>query len=149
MSETVTKKAKVNNLVVLKKALKCIEGAEYLGIGRYDLYSSSHTGHGVQLPGWRYPVIFDFQTQEAPMDQYEENNFSWGPPEVWDKFSQEYAAANAEVSQMAMGVKPQDIQKNYLPNGKIQIRVKKGGDLAVDGADDQTSGGYGVADSSS
>jgi len=146
MSETVTKKAKINNLINLKKSVACFEGAKYLGTITQKFYrKGTHTGHGVQLPGWKYPVIFDLQKQEQRMDQYEDNGYAWGSQEDWHKFCQEYAAATAATHQLSMGVKPENIQKRYLPNGKISIKVKVGSGLGVDGADPAGPGGYGVA----
>jgi hypothetical protein len=143
MSHTVKKKATVHNLATLQKAVSETPGAKFLGHGTHRLWEGTQTGIGVQLKGWKYPVVFDLNTSEQFFDTY---NGRWGKETEFNKLIQEHSAATAEAHYLSKGVKQEQITKQWLPNGKLHVHVEMGDGLSVAG-DDATSGpgGYGVA----
>ena len=75
------------HLDCLKRACRRV-GAEYLGNGRHVLFDGSHTGYGVKLKGWRYPMVIE-TGGDAKYDNY---GGSWGDADQIQKLKQAYAA---------------------------------------------------------
>src|SRR6187401_2790431 len=61
----------------------------------FQLFSDRATGWGVELPGWRYPVVCQTETGQLRYDNY---NSHWGDPLHLQAFIQRYAAEAAKVA---------------------------------------------------
>jgi len=94
-------------------------GAEIVR-GKLHLYQKDSTvenGFGVKLPGWRYPVIIDFQTGEA---QYDDFKGRWGDTVHLEKFKQLYATHKATIEFKKKGWL---VSRTLAPNGSIKLQV--------------------------
>jgi hypothetical protein len=56
--------------------------------GVFRLFSGEAAGLAVQLPGWRYPAVFNLATGQALYDNFQER---WGAQVQLDRFLQMYA----------------------------------------------------------
>ena len=91
MSHTTKIEIQFKDMDCLKESAKALnlETVE----GKIRLFSSTHHGLGIKLPGWKYPVVF---TEQGEMF-YDNYNGSWGNKRVLDeyldKLKTEYAKA--------------------------------------------------------
>ena len=51
--------------------------------GTFELYDSTETGLGIELPKWRYPVVANTETGQLQFDNYGQR---WGAQEYLDQF---------------------------------------------------------------
>lgn len=88
--------------------------------GKSRLFAEDVQGLAVQLPEWRYPVVFDTSTGQVRYDNY---GGRWGEPSRLDRFLQIYAveAAKTEARRKGFGVVEQE-----LANGSIKLTVQVG-----------------------
>lgn len=140
MSHTTRRKSAIKSLDGLKKACDRVPGAKYLGHGEARTYSGTHTGHRVQLPGWRYPVTVDTNTGEVTFDNY---GGSWGSETELDKLKQAYGVEAAKAQAMEEGREFEEIK---LDDGSIKciIPLGGGGYETDPGAGGGQEGGWGV-----
>ncbi len=120
MSHTVkVKKLEIKDIKAIQKAAERV-GGKVLNAGerrRYQLFSSTHEGVGVQLPGWNYPIVVDTDTGEVFYDNY---NGQWGNPQQLDAFAQAYTVEKAKVEAMLHGMVVEEVQHE---NGEIELRM--------------------------
>lgn len=57
MSHTVTARFTCNVTSAATQRAIALCGAKALGPGEFQLYGTTRAGYGIQLPGWRYPVV--------------------------------------------------------------------------------------------
>src|SRR5688572_18303551 len=62
--------------------------------GTFRLYSGSAVGLGVNLPGWRYPVVCDTATGHLRYDNY---GGQWGAQSRLNRLLQAYAVEKARI----------------------------------------------------
>ena len=89
--------------------------------GEHRLYSARHTGLGVQLPGWKYPIVCRPETGEVLFDNFEGR---WGPQSELDKFQQTYAVSKAVIEASRHG---HFVTEQTLPDGSIKLTINVGG----------------------
>ena len=89
--------------------------------GTAQLFSSSATGLIVNLPGWRYPAVFDTQSGQARYDNY---GGRWGEPVQLDRFLQGYAVEKAKLEARKKG---HTVTEQSLADGSIKLTVSVGG----------------------
>lgn len=89
--------------------------------GRFKLYRQTVTGLGVELIGWRYPVVFDLATGKSQYDNFEGH---WGDPKRLDEFMQAYAVERAKIEARKQGY---SVSEQPLANGSIKVTVQVGG----------------------
>jgi len=89
--------------------------------GTAKLFSSSATGVIVNLPGWRYPAVFDTQSGQARYDNYEGR---WGEQVQLDRFLQGYAVEKAKLEARKKG---HTVTEQSLADGSIKLTVSVGG----------------------
>jgi len=87
MSHIVTVHTQIKDLEALRRACRRLNLSEPVQ-GTVKLFSSSATGHAVQLPGWRYPVVCELATGKIHLDNFEER---WGSQQELDRLLQRYA----------------------------------------------------------
>ena len=89
--------------------------------GTFELYSSTETGLGIELPDWRYPVVADTETGQLKYDNYEGR---WGSQDRLDQFLQRYAVEKAAIEARKKG---HSVVEQQLDNGSIKLTVQVGG----------------------
>ena len=89
--------------------------------GTFELYSSTETGLGIELPHWKYPVVADTETGSLKYDNY---NGRWGSQEFLDQFLQRYAIEKAAIEARKKG---HSVVEQRLDNGSIKLTIQVGG----------------------
>ncbi|HCS51636.1 MAG TPA: DUF1257 domain-containing protein [Planctomycetaceae bacterium] len=89
--------------------------------GEVKLFSSFATGWAVQLPEWRYPVVFDVNTAKLAFDNF---GGRWGDTKQLDCFLQGYAVEKAKLEARRNG---HTITEQLLGDGSIKLTVNVGG----------------------
>lgn len=89
--------------------------------GKFELFSSTETGLGIELPHWKYPVVANTETGQLRYDNY---NGRWGSQEFLDQFLQMYAVKKAKIEARRKG---HSVVEQKLDNGSIKLTVNVGG----------------------
>lgn len=89
--------------------------------GDAQLFSGEATGLIVQLPDWRYPVVFDTGSGEARYDNYDGR---WGEQKHLDRFLQIYAVEKSKIEARRNG---HSVTEQNLADGSIKLTVQIGG----------------------
>ena len=89
--------------------------------GTFELYSSTETGLGIELPHWRYPIVANTETGQLRFDNYEGK---WGEQEFLDQFLQRYAVEKAAIEARKKG---HSVVEQRLDDGSIKLIVQVGG----------------------
>ncbi|MEZ6093464.1 MAG: DUF1257 domain-containing protein [Pirellulaceae bacterium] len=89
--------------------------------GTFELYNSTETGLGIELPKWRYPVVANTETGQLRFDNY---GGRWGDQEYLDQFLQRYAVEAATIEARKRG---HSIVEQRLNDGSIKLTVSVGG----------------------
>lgn len=89
--------------------------------GDHELYSGTETGLGVQLPGWRYPVVCDTENGQLRFDNFGNR---WGAQAELDRFLQAYAVERAKAEARRRG---HTCTEQSLSDGSIKLTVNVGG----------------------
>lgn len=127
MSHITTRKSAMKNQEAIKRACKRMPGAKYLGeLGRNR---REGRGIGVQLPGWRNPVVI----KEDGTCSFDNYGGRWGSNETLDTFQQGYGVEAAKMQAEAEG---HQFEEQKLPNGDIKCTVSLGGGTGYEGGGD-------------
>jgi len=94
--------------------------------GTFQLYSSTETGLGIELPNWKYPVVATSNEAGKLSGQLRFDNYEgrWGPQELLDKFLQAYAVEKAKIEARKKG---HSVMEQRLENGSVKLTVNVGG----------------------
>jgi hypothetical protein len=98
MSHIVEIKTEVRDANALRLACQRL-GLAAPVTGKVKLFNNDATGEAVQLPHWRYPVVFDLNTGQVKYDNYEGH---WGEPKHLDRLLQAYAVERASLEARRM-----------------------------------------------
>jgi hypothetical protein len=90
--------------------------------GTFELYSTTETGLGIELPKWRYTVVADTNAGTLRYDNY---GGRWGNQEYLDQFLQMYAVERAKIEARRRG---HSVVEQRLDNGSIKLTVGVGGE---------------------
>jgi hypothetical protein len=86
------------------------------------LFSAEATGHCVQLPRWRYPIVCDTVAGTVQYDNYEGH---WGEQRHLDALMQMYAVEKSALEARRQGY---TVIEQPLANGSIKLTVQVGSD---------------------
>ena len=89
--------------------------------GTHRLFSGQATGLGVQLPDWKYMVVFDLSSSELKYDNY---NGRWGEQQYLDSFLQSYAVERAKIEARRKG---HTVTEASLADGSVKLTINVGG----------------------
>ena len=89
--------------------------------GSFELYNSTETGLGIELPRWHYPVVANLQTGDLKFDNYEGR---WGDQEYLDQFLQRYTVEAATIAARKEG---HSVSEQRLDDGSIKLTLNVGG----------------------
>lgn len=85
--------------------------------GTHRMYSGTHTGLGVELPGWKYPVVVQPETGEIKFDNF---SGTWGKMTELDKLVQGYTL---EAAKPAAAMQGYSCSEEELADGSIQLTM--------------------------
>ena len=120
MSHIVTIQTQVRDPVAVAAACQRL-GLPQPVQGRFRLFSGEVAGLGVELPGWRYPVVCQTETGEVKFDNFEGR---WGEQRHLDAFLQGYAVEKAKLEARRRG---HSVIEQPLADGSIKLTVQVGG----------------------
>lgn len=89
--------------------------------GTFQLFSTQATGLGVELSGWRYPVVCETANGKVRFDNY---GGRWGDQVRLDEFLQSYAVERAKIEARKKG---HTVTEQPLADGSIKLTVQVGG----------------------
>ena len=90
-------------------------------VEKVRLFSETVSGLAVRLPEWRYPVVFNTDTGETKLDNYQGH---WGDQKHLDRFLQAYAVEAAKIEARRQG---HSVTEQPLADGSIKLTVNVGG----------------------
>ena len=90
--------------------------------GTFELYNSTESGLGIELPHWKYPVVADTESGQLRYDNYEGR---WGDQEFLDQFLQGYAVEKAKIEARRRG---HSVAEQKLDDGSVKLTVSVGGE---------------------
>ncbi len=120
MSHIVTIKTEVRDAAAIAAACRRLGYGEPVH-GKFKLFTAEATGHAVQLPGWRYPVVCDTSTGTVAFDSFEG---AWGERRLLDQFLQAYAVEKSKLEARRNG---HTVSEQPLADGSIKLTVHVGG----------------------
>ena len=120
MSHVVTIEAQVRDPEALRSSCRRL-GLDAPVHQTIKLFSAEATGHCVQLPRWRYPVVCDTDTGIVHYDNYEGH---WGEQTELDKLVQRYAVEKTVIESRKQGY---TVTEQTLADGSIKLSVQVGG----------------------
>jgi len=120
MSHIVTIQMQVRDPVAIAAACQRLDLPQPVQ-GRFRLFSGEVAGLGVELPGWRYPVVCQTETGEVKFDNFEGR---WGEQRHLDAFLQGYAVEKAKLEARRRG---HSVIEQPLADGSIKLTVQVGG----------------------
>ena len=120
MSHVVTIKSEVKDAAAVRAACQRL-GLPQPVQGTHRLFTSSATGLGVQLTGWRYPVVCHTDTGQLEFDNFREH---WGEQRCLDAFLQAYAVERAKAEARRRG---HQVTECHLADGAIKLTVQVNG----------------------
>lgn len=121
MSHTVKVDIKLKDKASVIKAAQVI-GAQVLGEGTHKLYSSSHEGLGIKLPGWNYPIII---AKDGSVS-YDNYNEAWGNITVLNQLKDVYSVKRVEEECHNLGW-----YCEAQPDGSLIVNHPTGGTITV------------------
>jgi len=120
MSHIVTIKTQVRDLAAITTACQRL-GLPVPVHGTSTIYTAKATGHAVQLPNWRYPIVCDTDTGTVHYDNY---NGTWGERSMLDRFLQMYAVEKAKLEARRQG---HSVTEQSLTDGSVRLSIQVGG----------------------
>ena len=118
MSHIVTVRTEVRDPAALAAACRRLR-LDAPAPGTVKLFSGTAEGHVVQLPGWRYPVVFDTAAGRARYDNY---GGRWGAPRQLDLLLQMYAVEKAKLEARRRG---HAVTEQSLPDGSVKLVIRE------------------------
>lgn len=120
MSHVVVIQTEIRNAAAVRAACKRLKLPEPHS-GAFTLFSGETTGLGVELPGWRYPLVCNIDTGSISFDNY---NGHWGDRRHLDAFVQAYAVERTRIEARKRG---HSVTEQPLPDGSIKLVVSVAG----------------------
>lgn len=120
MSHIVTITTEVRDPIALGSACSRL-GLHLPVIQTVKLFSAEATGHCVQLPRWRYPVVCDLDNGRVHYDNY---GGAWGEQAQLDRLMQSYAIEKAKLESIRQG---HTVTEQSLQDGSVKLVVHVGG----------------------
>jgi hypothetical protein len=116
MSHIVTIATRIKDLAALAEACRLLGLTKPLH-GTTNLFSGEATGHLVQLPGWRYPLVVDLVSGALHYDNYQG---AWGEQRQLERLLQQYAVEKTRLEARRAG---HDLTEQRLPDGSVRRTI--------------------------
>ena len=123
MSHIVKIKTEVRDTVAAEAACRRL-GLSVPTRGTAKLFRGEATGLIVQLPDWKYPVVFDTSTGQARYDNYEGR---WGDQRELGRFMQAYGVEKTKITARRHG---HTVHEQQLADGSVKLTVQLAGGVA-------------------
>ncbi len=120
MSHIVTIATQVRDPVALSAACSRLS-LPLPTVGTEKLFSTEATGHCVQLPEWRYPVVCHLETGQLSYDNY---GGRWGDQRHLNRLVQAYAVEKTRLEARRAG---HSVVEQTLEDGSVKLTVQTGG----------------------
>jgi len=120
MSHIVTISTQVRDPVALSTACSRLS-LPMPTVGTAKLFSTEATGHCVQLPEWRYPVVCHLETGQLSYDNFDGR---WGDQRHLNRLVQAYAVEKTRLEARRAG---HSVVEQALDDGSIKLTVQTGG----------------------
>ncbi|MCD0462486.1 DUF1257 domain-containing protein [Roseiconus lacunae] len=121
MSHIVLITAEIRDLVALRSSCRQLDLSDPVH-KTVKLFNDVATGHCVQLPRWRYPVVCDIASGSIRYDNFAGH---WGDQSELDRLLQRYAAEKATLEARRQGY---TVTEQPLSDGSLKLTVHVGGD---------------------
>lgn len=118
MSHIVVIQCKIHDPTAVSAACKRLGLAAPVQ-GTVELFSGEATGLIVQLPGWKYPAVFDTLSGAVRYDNY---GGTWGDQTKIDRFLQSCVVEKAKIEARK---KNYAVSEQSLENGSIMLRIQE------------------------
>ncbi len=119
MSHTVTISAQIRDPAALGAACQRLSLQPPV-LRTVRLFESAVTGHCVELPDWRYPVVCQLESGEIRYDNYEGR---WGNPKHLDRLVQSYAVEKTLLEARRQG---RSVHQQQLADGSVKLTISIG-----------------------
>lgn len=120
MSHIVTISTQVRDPVALSAACSRLS-LPLPTVGRAKLFSTEATGHCIQLPKWRYPVVCHLETGQLSYDNFQGR---WGDQRHLNRLVQAYAVEKTLLEARRAG---HSVVEQALEDGSVKLTVQTGG----------------------
>jgi hypothetical protein len=120
MSHIVSIKTQVRDAVALAAACQRLQLAPPLH-GTAKLFTSTATGHIVELPRWKFPIVCELDSGDVKYDNY---SGRWGDQRELDRLIQKYAVEKARIEARKQG---HSVTEQALADGSIKLTISVGG----------------------
>lgn len=84
------------------------------------LFTATASGHAVNLPGWRYPAVFQLASGEVQFDNFAGR---WGDRRELDRLLQMYATEKTKTEARRRG---HAVTEQQLSDGSIKLTIHVG-----------------------
>ena len=116
MSHIVQIRTQINDEVALRLACHRLALPEPF-TRTVKLFQTEATGHAVELPGWKYPVVCDVTTGQLQYDHFEGR---WGDEAQLQRLLQAYAVEKTKLEARKAG---QTATEQTLADGSIAVQI--------------------------
>jgi len=116
LSHIVQIRTQINDAVALGLACRRLELPEPV-LRTVILFRTEATGHAVQLPDWKYPVVCNVSTGQMQYDNY---GGRWGDKAHLHKLLQTYAVEKTKLEARKQG---QSATEQTLADGSIVVQI--------------------------
>lgn len=116
MSHIVTIRTEVRDQAAVEAACRRLSLSPPVQ-GEFETFSQCLTGLGVQLRGWRYPVVCDLERGAVAFD---DNGGRWGDRWELDRLLQAYAVERATLEARRKGY---GVAEEALADGSIRLQI--------------------------
>jgi hypothetical protein len=120
MSHIVSIKTQVRDATALAAACQRLLLAPPVA-GTAKLFTSEATGHIVNLPGWKFPVVCELSSGDVKYDNY---GGRWGEKRQLDRLIQNYAVEKSRIEARRHG---HSVTEQTLADGSIKLTISVGG----------------------
>ncbi len=120
MSHIVKIETQVRDVAAVDAACRRL-GLPQPTLGTAQLFSGAASGVIVQLPAWKYPVVFETGSGQAHYDNYQGR---WGGQQELDRFLQAYACEVAKIEARKRG---HSVTEQQLADGSVKLTINVGG----------------------
>lgn len=119
MSHIVEVQTEIRDVEALSRACRRLELSTPV-FQTAQLFTGAVTGHCVELPGWRYPLVCDLERGKLAFDNYEGR---WGNRVELDKLLQAYAVEKARLEAERVG---HTVVEAPVADGAIKLTIHVG-----------------------
>lgn len=92
--------------------------------GEHRLFTTTVTGLGIALPGWRFPVVCELASGSLKFDNFQGR---WGDQKEFDRLLHTYAVEKTKIEARRQG---HTITEQPLSDGSVKLTIQVNGGAA-------------------